>query len=75
MDNKLYNLPNHVAIIMDGNGRWAKKRGKVRSEGHLEGSRNLQRLSEYVLKKGIKILSVFAFSLKIFQEVKMKLII
>ena len=70
MDNKLYNLPNHVAIIMDGNGRWAKKRGKVRSEGHLEGSRNLQRLSEYVLKKGIKILSVFAFSTENFSRSK-----
>lgn len=70
MDNKLYNLPNHVAIIMDGNGRWAKKRGKVRSEGHLEGSKNLQRLSEYVLKKGIKILSVFAFSTENFSRSK-----
>ena len=70
MDNKLYNLPNHVAIIMDGNGRWAKKRGKIRSEGHLEGSKNLQRLSEYILKKGIKILSVFAFSTENFSRSK-----
>ena len=54
-------VPKHVAIIMDGNGRWAKLRGKKRSEGHLEGSKNLEKLALHILKKGIKILSVFAF--------------
>ena len=55
-------IPNHIAIIMDGNGRWAKLRGKKRSFGHLNGSKNLERLALYALKKGVKVLSVYAFS-------------
>ena len=38
------NTLNHIAIIMDGNGRWAKERGKTRSEGHLEGAKNLEKI-------------------------------
>lgn len=64
------NIPNHVAIIMDGNGRWAKQRGKKRSEGHLEGSKTLERLAIHILKKGIKVLSVFAFSTENFKRSK-----
>lgn len=56
------NIPNHVAIIMDGNGRWATTRGKKRSMGHLEGSKTLEKLSLHAFKKGIKVLSVYAFS-------------
>lgn len=63
-------VPKHVAIIMDGNGRWAKLRGKKRSEGHLEGSKNLEKLALHILKKGIKILSVFAFSTENFKRSK-----
>ena len=55
-------IPNHIAIIMDGNGRWAKLRGKKRSFGHLNGSKNLERLALYAFKKGVKVLSVYAFS-------------
>lgn len=62
------NMPKHVAIIMDGNGRWAKQRGKRRSEGHLEGSKNLEKLAFHVLKKGVETLSVFAFSTENFKR-------
>ena len=59
MDN---NVPNHVAIIMDGNGRWAQKRGLKRTKGHQKGADVLKKISEYVYDKKIKVLSVFAFS-------------
>lgn len=63
-------VPNHVGIIMDGNGRWATSRGKKRSAGHLEGSKTLQRLAIHALKRGVKILSVFAFSTENFSRSK-----
>jgi len=56
------NIPNHVAIIMDGNGRWAKDKGKKRSEGHKEGGKTLEKLAFHAKKIGIKVLSVYAFS-------------
>ncbi|MCX7711841.1 MAG: isoprenyl transferase [Clostridia bacterium] len=55
-------LPNHVAIIMDGNGRWAKKRGLPRNVGHREGSNALRKIVEASSKLGIKHLTVYAFS-------------
>lgn len=55
-------IPNHIAIIMDGNGRWAKEQGKNRSEGHKEGAANLERLALFAKELGVKILSVYAFS-------------
>lgn len=55
-------VPRHVAIIMDGNGRWAKKKGLRRREGHLEGSKTLEKLALYAADKNIKCLSVYAFS-------------
>lgn len=55
-------VPNHVAIIMDGNGRWAQKRGLKRTKGHQKGADALKKISEYVYDKKIKVLSVFAFS-------------
>ncbi len=56
------NLPVHVGIIMDGNGRWASERGKKRSEGHKEGAKVLEKLAKYAKEKGIKVLTVYAFS-------------
>lgn len=53
---------NHVAIIMDGNGRWAQKRGLKRTKGHQKGADALKKISEYVYDRGINVLSVFAFS-------------
>ncbi len=55
-------IPKHVAIILDGNGRWAKKRGQPRSFGHYMGGRNLFRVASIAQKFGIQKLSVYAFS-------------
>ncbi len=68
--NGEYKIPNHVAIILDGNGRWAKKRGLNRSLGHKAGFENLKKLSKYIFKKGVKVLSVFAFSTENFKRSK-----
>ena len=57
-----YKNPNHIAIIMDGTGRWAQKRGLKRTKGHQKGADALKKISEYVYDKNIKVLSVFAFS-------------
>lgn len=59
---ELNNLPIHVAIIMDGNGRWAQARGLPRIYGHQEGKRNVKRIVKYAANLGIKYLSLFAFS-------------
>ncbi|NLD49772.1 MAG: isoprenyl transferase, partial [Clostridiaceae bacterium] len=63
-DNAIdYNkLPAHIAIIMDGNGRWAKKRGLPRSVGHREGSKTLEKITEFCGSIGIKYLTVYGFS-------------
>lgn len=63
-------VPNHIAIIMDGNGRWATKRGKNRSAGHLEGSKTLEKLALHAIKRGVKVLSVYAFSTDNFKRSK-----
>lgn len=55
-------LPTHVGVIMDGNGRWAKKRGLIRSEGHIEGAKTFRRIGEYAGDLGIKNISFYAFS-------------
>ena len=55
-------LPEHIAIIMDGNGRWASKRGLPRSAGHREGANNLKRIVSECNSIGIRYLTVFAFS-------------
>ncbi|MFH0766713.1 MAG: polyprenyl diphosphate synthase [Bacillota bacterium] len=60
MNEKL--IPAHVAIILDGNGRWAKKYGQPRSFGHLQGGRNLFRIAKAAQLMGIKKLTVYAFS-------------
>lgn len=58
----LERLPNHVAIIMDGNGRWAKKRNNIRSYGHLEGANRVVEIVRTASNLGINVLSLFAFS-------------
>ena len=55
-------LPRHVAIIMDGNGRWAKERGFSRNEGHKKGSEVVKKITNYAEKLGIEYLTVYAFS-------------
>ena len=63
-------IPKHVGIIMDGNGRWAKMRGKKRSFGHLEGSKTLENIALYAIECGVQILSVYAFSTDNFKRSK-----
>lgn len=58
----LTKLPKHVAVIMDGNGRWAKKRGLPRIEGHRRGANTLKEMLRYCKNLGIKTLTVYAFS-------------
>ncbi len=55
-------LPRHVAVIMDGNGRWARERGLARIEGHKAGSDSVSEIVEASARLGIKVLSLFAFS-------------
>lgn len=56
------NVPQHVAIILDGNGRWAKKKGMPRNYGHAQGSKTVERICEDAYNMGIKYLTVYAFS-------------
>lgn len=55
-------MPHHIAIIMDGNGRWAKKRALPRSAGHSAGSKNFKDIARYCNKIGLEYLTVYAFS-------------
>lgn len=55
-------VPYHVGIIMDGNGRWAKARGLPRAAGHQAGVDNVKRILEHCVRRGIKVLSIYAFS-------------
>ena len=63
-------IPNHVAIIMDGNGRWATRQGLKRTQGHYAGYKRLKQTAIYILNKGVKYLSVFAFSTENFKRSK-----
>ena len=69
MNGKL-KMPNHVGIIMDGNGRWAVKRGKIRSVGHKAGVDALKELCIYMSDVGIKYVSLYAFSTENFKRDK-----
>ena len=55
-------LPEHIAIIMDGNGRWAKKRSLPRTAGHIAGAKTFKNIARYCNKIGLKYLTVYAFS-------------
>ena len=62
MTTQLKNIPNHIAVIMDGNGRWAKKKGKERIQGHKKGILSVRKLVEEASKINISYLTLFAFS-------------
>lgn len=64
------NLPKHVGIIMDGNGRWAKSRGLKRSMGHKVGAETLEKLLNHIYNMGIKYVSIYAFSTENFKREK-----
>lgn len=59
---ELKKIPKHVAIIMDGNGRWAKKRNLPRVKGHYEGMQTVKKITKYASKLGIEYLTLYAFS-------------
>jgi len=56
------NIPQHVAIILDGNGRWAKAKGLPRNYGHIEGAKTVEKICEEAYKMGVQYLTVYAFS-------------
>jgi undecaprenyl diphosphate synthase len=62
LDLTPYVVPTHVAIIMDGNGRWARRRGLPRHAGHRAGAENLRRIINACVEFGVKILTIYAFS-------------
>lgn len=55
-------VPRHIAVILDGNGRWAKKKGMPRNYGHAQGSKNVEDMCEIVYNRGIEYFTVYAFS-------------
>ena len=70
MDYAKVKLPSHVAIIVDGNGRWATNRGLSRSDGHKEGFLNLKNLTKYIFNRGITHISAYLFSTENFKRSK-----
>ena len=62
MELDLKNIPHHIAIIMDGNGRWAKQRGLPRTAGHVEGVEAVKRITEECVRLGVKFLTLYTFS-------------
>ncbi|MDD2434777.1 MAG: polyprenyl diphosphate synthase [Bacilli bacterium] len=70
MDYNNLKIPDHVGIIVDGNGRWAEARKLSRSIGHKAGAKNLEKLTRYAISKGIKVLSLYVFSTENFKRSK-----
>lgn len=70
MDYSDLKVPNHLGIIVDGNGRWAKARGKIRSLGHKAGFERLETIVKYAATKGVKYISLFVFSTENFKRSK-----
>ena len=62
INGEMMNIPEHIAIILDGNGRWAKKRGMPRNYGHLQGAKNVEQICQDAYDLGVKYLTVYAFS-------------
>lgn len=68
MDYSKLKIPNHLAIIVDGNGRWATEKGLIRSDGHKAGLENLERICNYAADKGVKYISLYVFSTENFKR-------
>ena len=67
-----FSVPAHIAIIMDGNGRWAKQRGLPRNAGHRQGAKVFENICGYCQKIGVKYVTAYAFPLKIGKGLKAK---
>jgi len=67
------NVPQHIAVIMDGNGRWAKKRGLRRENGHREGRKSVKKIVECCAELGIKNLTLYAFSTENWNRPKLEI--
>lgn len=63
-------IPSHIAIIVDGNGRWATQRGLTRSDGHKAGFENLKKITKYTFDKGVSYISAYLFSTENFKRSK-----
>ena len=68
INGQLVKIPRHVAIIVDGNGRWAKERGLTRMQGHDAGFKNLKTLANHIFDRGIKVASFYVFSTENFKR-------
>ena len=66
------NIPSHIAIIMDGNGRWAKERGLNRTAGHEEGAKTVRKITSYCADIKVKYLTLYAFSTENWQRPKLE---
>ena len=66
-------MPNHIAVIMDGNGRWAKKRNKSRDYGHKEGKKSVKKIVKVCAELGVKNLTLFAFSTENWNRPKLEI--
>ena len=62
IDNKDMVMPKHVAMVLDGNRRWAKEKGLPSLKGHQKGFENIRDLAPYIIDRGVEVLSVYAFS-------------
>ena len=69
----IHNIPQHIAIIMDGNGRWATERGKERSYGHQVGVETVRRITSECTRLGVKYLTLYTFSTENWNRRLMKL--
>ena len=67
------NIPKHIAIIMDGNGRWAKQKGKLRTFGHKNGVKSVREATEAAAQIGVKYLTLYAFSTENWNRPKMEI--
>ncbi len=65
-------IPNHIAMIMDGNGRWAKERGLNRTAGHEEGAKTVRKMTQYCSDIGVKYLTLYAFSTENWERPKLE---
>ena len=71
---EVFKVPNHVGFIMDGNGRWATKQNKPRNYGHQKGAENVKNIVSLCFERGVKVVSLYAFSCEILEGQKKKLI-